>query len=136
MIGESKLRQLWMPNVSILAALCFIIVMICPLGILLYVDTVQKSRYHRIYRWIELAACINFVVSVTLQLTGKADFIETLPASHVVLSVTFVAIFVTFIRDMLHGGSRDYHLALVGMVIALVSALIEMVSVSCVVTIN
>ena len=136
MIGESKLRQLWMPNVSILAALCFIIVMICPLGILLYVDTVQKSRYHRIYRWIELAACINFVVSVTLQLTGKADFIETLPASHVVLSVTFVAIFVTFIRDMLHGGSRDYHLALVGMVIALVSALIEMVSVYFVVTIS
>ena len=136
MIGESKLRQLWIPNVSILAALCFIIVMICPLGILLYVDTVQKSRYHRIYRWIELAACINFVVSVTLQITGKADFIETLPASHVVLSVTFVAIFVTFIRDMLHGGSRDYHLALVGMVIALVSALIEMVSVYFVVTIS
>ena len=136
MIGESKLRQLWIPNVSILAALCFIIVMICPLGILLYVDTVQKSRYHRIYRWIELAACINFVVSVTLQLTGKADFIEALPASHVVLSVTFVAIFVTFIRDMLRGGSRDYHLALVGMVIALVSALIEMVSVYFVVTIS
>ena len=136
MIGESKLRQLWMPNVSILAALCFIIVMICPLGILLYVDTVQKSRYHRIYRWIELAACINFVVSVTLQLTGKADFIETLPASHVVLSVTFVAIFVTFIRDMLRGGSRGYHLALVGMVIALVSVLIEMVSVYFVVTIS
>ncbi len=136
MIGESKLRQLWIPNVSILAALCFIIVMICPLGILLYVDTVQKSRYHRIYRWIELAACINFVVSVTLQLTGKADFIETLPASHVVLSVTFVAIFVTFIRDMLHGGSRGYHLALAGMVIALVSALIEMVSVYFVVTIS
>ena len=136
MIGESKLRQLWIPNVSILAALCFIIVMICPLGILLYVDTVQKSRYHRIYRWIELAACINFVVSVTLQLTGKADFIEALPASHVVLSVTFVAIFVTFIRDMLHGGSRDYHLALVGMVIALVSVLIEMVSVYFVVTIS
>ena len=136
MIGESKLRQLWIPNVSILAALCFIIVMICPLGILLYVDTVQKSRYHRIYRWIELAACINFVVSVTLQLTGKADFIEALPASHVVLSVTFVAIFVTFIRDMLHGGSRGYHLALVGMVIALVSVLIEMVSVYFVVTIS
>lgn len=136
MIGESKLRQLWISNVSILAALCFIIVMICPLGILLYVDTMQKSRYHRIYRWIELAACINFVVSVTLQLTGKADFIETLPVSHVVLSVTFVAIFATFIRDMLHGGLRDYHLALVGLVIALVSALIEMVSVYFVVTIS
>lgn len=136
MIGESKLRQIWVSNASILAAMCFIIVMICPLGILLYVDTVQKNRYHRIYRWIELAACVNFAFSVGLQLAGKADFIETLPISHVVLAVTFVAIFATFIRDMMHGGSRDYHLALMGIVIALVSALIEMVSVYFVVTIS
>lgn len=136
MIGESKLRQLWISNVSILAALCFIIVMICPVGVLLYVDTIQKNRYHKIYRWIELAACINFVVSIGLQLTGRADFIETLPASHVILSVTFVAILITFIKDIFHGKSREYHLVLIGIVIALLSALIEMASVYFVVTIS
>ena len=103
MMGESKLRQIWISNVLILAALCFIIVMICPVGVLLYVDTIQKNRYHKIYRWIELAAYINFVVSIGLQLTGRADFIETLPASHVILSVTFVAILITFIKDIFHG---------------------------------
>lgn len=136
MMGESKLRQLWIPNVSILAALCFIIVMICPVGVLLYVDTIQKNRYHKIYRWIELAAGINFVVSIGLQLTGRADFIETLPASHVILSVTFVAILITFIKDIFHGKSREYHLVLIGIVIALLSALIEMASVYFVVTIS
>lgn len=136
MMGESKLRQLWIPNVSILAALCFIIVMICPVGVLLYVDTIQKNRYHKIYRWIELAACINFVVSIGLQLTGRADFIETLPASHVILSVTFVAILITFIKDIFRGKSREYHLVLIGIVIALLSALIEMASVYFVVTIS
>lgn len=136
MMGESKLRQLWIPNVSILAALCFIIVMICPVGVLLYVDTIQKNRYHKIYCWIELAACINFVVSIGLQLTGRADFIETLPASHVILSVTFVAILITFIKDIFHGKSREYHLVLIGIVIALLSALIEMASVYFVVTIS
>lgn len=136
MMGESKLRQIWISNVSILAALCFIIVMICPVGVLLYVDTIQKNRYHKIYRWIELAACINFVVSIGLQLTGRADFIETLPASHVILSVTFVAILITFIKDIFHGKSREYHLVLIGIVIALLSALIEMASVYFVVTIS
>ena len=136
MMGESKLRQLWISNVSILAALCFIIVMICPVGVLLYVDTIQKNRYHKIYRWIELAACINFVVSIGLQLTGRADFIETLPASHVILSVTFVAILITFIKDIFHGKSREYHLVLIGIVIGLLSALIEMASVYFVVTIS
>ena len=136
MMGESKLRQIWISNVSILAALCFIIVMICPVGVLLYVDTIQKNRYHKIYRWIELAACINFVVSIGLQLTGRADFIETLPASHVILSVTFVAILITFIKDIFHGKSREYHLVLIGIVIGLLSALIEMASVYFVVTIS
>ncbi len=136
MMGESKLRQIWISNVSILAALCFIIVMICPVGVLLYVDTIQKNRYHKIYRWIELAAYINFVVSIGLQLTGRADFIETLPASHVILSVTFVAILITFIKDIFHGKSREYHLVLIGIVIALLSALIEMASVYFVVTIS
>lgn len=136
MMGESKLRQLWISNVSILAALCFIIVMICPIGVLLYVDTIQKNRYHKIYRWIELAAGINFVGSVGLQLTGRADFIETLPASHVILSVTFVAILITFIKDIFHGKSREYHLVLIGIVIALLFALIEMASVYFVVTIS
>ena len=136
MMGESKLRQLWISNVSILAALCFIIVMICPIGVLLYVDTIQKNRYHKIYRWIELAAGINFVGSVGLQLTGRADFIETLPASHVILSVTFVAILITFIKDIFRGKSREYHLVLIGIVIALLFALIEMASVYFVVTIS
>lgn len=136
MIGESKLRQLWIPNVSILAALCFVIVMICPIPIILYVDSVQKYRYHRIYRWIELAAGINFIASVLLQFGGVADFIEILPVSHGILMIVFVVILVTFIRDIRRGASRDYHLAIASVVIAMIAALIEMVSVYFVVSLS
>ena len=37
MLGESKLRQLFVSNASILSNMCFFVVMICPLPILFYV---------------------------------------------------------------------------------------------------
>lgn len=136
MIGESKLRQLWIPNASVLAALCFVIVMICPVPILLYVDNVQKGRYHRIYRWIELAAGLNLVISLILQLQGVVDFIELMPVYHVMLLIVFVVVLITFIRDIRLGASRDYHLAVAGILIAMLAAAVEAISVYFVVTLS
>ena len=49
--------------------------------------------------------------------------------SHGILMIVFVVILVTFIRDIRRGASRDYHLAIASVVIAMIAALIEMVSV-------
>ena len=47
MIGESKMRQLLVPNASGLATSCFIMLMLCPLPISLYVNNLQKGKYKR-----------------------------------------------------------------------------------------
>ena len=41
MLGESKLRQLFVSNASILSNMCFLVVMICPIPIMFYIDSVQ-----------------------------------------------------------------------------------------------
>ena len=43
MLGESKLRQLFVPNASILSNMCFFVVMICPVPIMFYIDSVQED---------------------------------------------------------------------------------------------
>jgi len=48
LLGESKLRQLFVSNASSLASLCFIVVMLCPVPISLYVDSVQRGRYENL----------------------------------------------------------------------------------------
>ena len=128
MLGESKLRQLWIPNASILAAMCFVVLMLCPIPLLFYIDSVQKYRYTRIYRIIEIIALLNFAVETALQLTGVADYIQTMPVDHAILAATFVLIVVTSIRDVRRGESREYHFVLAGCVIAMAAVLIEMVS--------
>ena len=50
--------------------------------------------------------------------------------------IVFVVILVTFIRDIRRGASRDYHLAIASVVIAMIAALIEMVSVYFVVSLS
>ena len=136
MISESKLRQLWVPNASIVASMCFVVVMLCPIPLLFYIDSVQKGKYGKLYRYIEGIAALNFVISTVLQLTGVADYIQTLPVAHGVLAISFVAIGGTFVKDIRSGAAREYHLVLIGMVITMISVGIEAASVYFVVTMS
>ena len=75
MLGESKLRQLFVSNASILSNMCFFVVMICPIPILFYIDSVQQGRYRKVYHVAECITCVNLVLCTALQVLNIADFI-------------------------------------------------------------
>lgn len=128
MLGESKLRQLWIPNVSILSAVCFLVILLCPVPVLIYMDSVQKKRYTRMYHAIGYAAVADFVVCTLLHLAGVKDFIETLPVSQGILVITFLAVCTTFGIDFFRKRAGEYGLTLIGMLIAMMSMVVEVVS--------
>ena len=97
MIGESKMRQILVPNASGLATSCFIMLMLCPLPISLYVNNLQKGKYKKIFQSICFIALLNFIICTILHLTGVADYIETMPAAHAILIITFLAVILTFL---------------------------------------
>ena len=125
---ESKLRQLWIPNVSILSAVCFLVILLCPVPVLIYMDSVQKKRYTRMYHAIGYAAVADFVVCTLLHLAGVKDFIETLPVSQGILVITFLAVCTTFGIDFFRKRAGEYGLTLIGMLIAMMSVVVEVVS--------
>lgn len=128
MLGESKLRQLWIPNVSILSAVCFLVILLCPVPVLIYMDSVQKKRYTRMYHALGYAAVADFVVCTLLHLAGVKDFIETLPVSQGILVITFLAVCTTFGIDFFRKRAGEYGLTLIGMLIAMMSVVVEVVS--------
>lgn len=136
MLGESKLRQLWTPNASILAIFCFVIVMICPIPLLFYIDCVQRGRYRKLFYYIEGIALLNFGISTILQIAGIADYIQTLPVAQGVIALAFFAIVFSFVKDICSGKAKDYRLVLIGMIVTMVSVAIEAVSVYFVVTMS
>ena len=128
MLGESKLRQLLVPNASALSALCFVCIMLCPIPILFYIDNIQESRYQKLYRVLQLLAVANFIVCSALEYFGIADYIETLPAGHIVLAITFMTVLSTFVWDIRHKSTNKNRLVFVELLIAALAVGIESVS--------
>ena len=60
MMGESKLRQILVPNASALSSLCFVMILLCPIPILLYADSIQKKLHRRLYTILGGAGAFGF----------------------------------------------------------------------------
>ncbi len=136
MLGESKLRQLFISNASILSNMCFFAVMICPVPILFYIDSVQQGRYRKVYHVAECIICVNFVLCTALQVLNIADFISTMFLSHLVIAGTFLTIFITICRDLIKGTAKHYKLPLIGLVAAMIAVMLEVTAVYRVVSLS
>lgn len=66
MLGESKLRQLLVPNASALSQLCFLMIMLGPLPMIYYIDSIQNKRHWKLLRWMEYVTILDFVVCCML----------------------------------------------------------------------
>lgn len=129
MIGESKVRQLLVPNATGLAASCFIMIMLCPLPISLYINSLQQGRYKKIFHWICFAASLNFIISTILHIAGIADYIETMSVAHVILIITFLAVILTFLIEYWNHKDRSDRLLFFGLVITMLAVIFEAASV-------
>ena len=136
MLGESKLRQLLVPNASTLSQLCFLMIMLGPLPIIYYIDSIQNKRHWKLLRWMECVAILDFVVCCMLHLTGMADFIQTLPVSQGILAAILILVTGTVCYDLYHGYIRKNRYILVGLFVAVASVVVESLAVYFVVSIS
>ena len=107
MLGESKMRQLLLPNPSALATLCFVMIMLSPIAIGYYMDTLQKGRYRKVFGVVEDIAFLNLLICSILHILGIADYIETLPVAHVILAGTVLIVLITMVCDLKRGYVTD-----------------------------
>ena len=94
MLGESKIRQLLIPNSSALASLCFVMILLGPIPLLLYADNVQHGLHRRLYHIVIGISLLNFTVCSILAIANIADYIETLPLGQIILIGTFLMVFI------------------------------------------
>lgn len=128
MLGESKLRQFLVPNASALGSLCFVMILLCPLPILFFADSLQKGLHHRFYVCLGSIAMVNFAVCTILTAAGIADYIETMPVSHGILAITVATIFVHLFQYIRTEKNRADRLLLVGLLTAILCIAVEATS--------
>ena len=129
MLGESKFRQLLVPNASALGSLCFVMILLGPIPLLLYADSVQNGLHRQLYRWVIGITLLNFMISSILTATNVADYIETLPVGQLILTGTFFMIFIHLCMYTHTNKNRSDHILLLGLLISMVSVSAESVSV-------
>lgn len=135
MLGESKIRQLLVSNPTALSSLCFVMILLCPVPISYYVDTLQEGRHKKAFAVIEDLAFLNLIICSALHITGYADYIETLPIAQAAIGVTVFLVAATFIWDLRRGYRIDGYAA-AGIIVALTAVVIETASVYFVVSIS
>lgn len=136
MLGESKLRQLFLPNASAIASLCFVMILFCPVPILFYVDTILCGRYHRLYQIIGYIATGNLFVCSFLHMFGILDYIQTLPLGHLMLVATLAVVLITTIRTLRHSTDKADRLVLAGLIVIFITVVIETIATYYMVTIS
>ena len=137
MLGESKIRQILVPNASALASLCFVMIMLSPLPILFYADSIQNGKHRKLYQYIGYVVLLNFVVSSILYLTKIKDCIETLPVAQCILVFVFILVFIHLVQYIRKNKqSKTDYILLIGLFLVLVCVAIESVSVYFVATIS
>ena len=136
MLGESKLRQLFLPNASAIASLCFVMILFCPVPILFYVDTILCGRYHRLYQIIGYIATGNLFVCSFLHMFGILDYIQTLPLGHLMLVATLAVVLITTIRTLRHSTYKADRLVLAGLIVIFITVVIETIATYYMVTIS
>ena len=129
MLGESKFRQVLVPNASALGSLCFVMILLGPIPLLLYADNVQNGLHRQLYRWIIGITLLNFMISSVLTVTNVADYIETLPIGQLILIGTFFMIFIHLCMYTRTNKNRSDHILLLGLLISMVCVSAESISV-------
>ena len=136
MLGESKLRQLFLPNASTMAALCFVMILFCPVPILFYADTILRGKYHRLYQIIVYISTGNLFVCSFLHFFGVLDYIQTLPLGQLMLVATLAVVLITTIRALRHSTDKTDRLVLAGLIVVFITVAIETASTYYMVTIS
>lgn len=129
LLGESKLRQILVPNASALASLCFVMIILCPIPLLLFADSIQNGRHRRMYLIAGGIVLANFAISSVLYSTGMKDYIEMLPLGQIILAAVFVMVFVHLFQYLHKSKYHTDRLLLVGLLLIMVCVTIESASV-------
>lgn len=103
-------------------------ILLCPLPILFFADSLQKGLHHRFYVCLGSIAMVNFAVCTILTAAGIADYIETMPVSHGILAITVTTIFVHLFQYIRTEKNRADRLLLVGLLTAILCIAVEATS--------
>lgn len=90
LITNSTFRQILFSNLSVINDIPFYMIMMLPITFLLYLNSIQKGRYSKVYAIDGLVLVINSIVCITLHLLEIVDYSDSIKSIAIVCIATII----------------------------------------------
>jgi len=126
-ITNSVFRQLIFPNLSTVADLSFIYIILIPIPILIYMSRIQRGRYNRCYEVAGFSCILTCIICTILHIAEIVEFADTIIAIAVVCVSAIVMMGTTMILDVKKGYIKEYPLVAAGMLFAFGASVVQFI---------
>ena len=125
MISELEFRQIIFNNISVVANLTHISLMLIPVSFVLYINEIQKERYKKLFSVPLVYILVFFLLSIVLQVFNVVDLSQMLPFFHGGMIVASVCIIATIGNDIRNKKIKEYTYVGIGILGLVISTFIE-----------
>ena len=94
----------------------YIACMLMPIPFLLYIDSVQKERYNRIFSKLIALSSISLVLWTALHFAGIFNFTSALVYIDGIIFIDIIAAFVLVVLDVVKGNAKQYRFTTAGFI--------------------
>lgn len=127
-LSETRLLQMFTGNRYILASVSYIMIMLTPVPLLLYLRDAVFIRYQRLLNAMVAVFFVLLAVNLTMQLTGAAPLIETALVSNSLILFAIVILLCLLLRDLFVFKSRAARNFLIASSALVLSVIIEILN--------
>ncbi|MCR4806048.1 MAG: response regulator [Lachnospiraceae bacterium] len=105
----------------------YLMCMLMPIGYLLYIDSVQKGRYSRVFSVLTGVSILSTLVWTTLHFTGIFPFPHALIYIDTIIAIDIAVAFAMVTTDIFRGNVREYLFTTIGFIGFFFIAIFEIV---------
>lgn len=127
-VFNSAIRDLYFNNIGMATDMCFIIIMLTPFPILIYLNELQQRRYEKLYFITSAVELITFVICTLLHVLGIYDFHRTFAFAAGSCALCMVTIGISIFGDIKNKKIKEYSFVAIGLLSVVLSALIQIVT--------
>ncbi|MBQ7506148.1 MAG: response regulator [Lachnospiraceae bacterium] len=124
-LSNSVFRQLFTRNISVMSDIPFLMVIIMPLPFLIFINSMQKGRHSRIIIISAVIEIVDFIVCITLFVTGIRTLTQTFPLAALCALFSIVSISITIILDARRHLLWPYRFVAAGFIFLGITAIVQ-----------
>lgn len=114
LLCESKIRQFYAGNLSLLNSMAFFMVMLMPIPLLWYCNEIEEQRYDQWFFGGTVVYAANFFLNLFLVHQGIAEFVETTYWTNTLVILGCVFCLVTMVLSLKDKKNNDIKIMLAG----------------------